>query len=152
MTATVAALVAVSGIYAILSAISPRSEETRRAVYLVLSLSLLAFLLTPLASERHEVDLDGILDSILGEYNPNENGFTEEARRAVNDGIRRAVCEEFSLPDDALSVECTFGDGLTLTAVRLCLSGVGILADLRGIEAYGKENFCENCEVILRVQ
>lgn len=151
MTAYVAALVVASGIYAILSAISPKTEETRRAVYLALSLSLLTFLLSPLASG----ELDGELSSLLGgtfpEYEVNDSYFTEETRAAVTEGIARAVTEEFSLPTGTLKVECDFGDGVTPTAVRLYLSGVGIFADLRGIEDYGKENFCESCEVIVGV-
>lgn len=152
MSGYIAALVAASGVYAILSAIAPKTEATRRAVYLVLSLSLLVFLLSPLASGELDLDLDALPDGILPEYGDGDPYFTEKAREAVTEGIARAVTEEFSLPDGTLTVECEFGDGVTPTAVRLYLSGVGIFADLRGIEAYGKKNFCESCEVILNVK
>lgn len=152
MTAYIAALVAAAGVYAILSSIAPKSEETRRAVYLVLSFSLLVFLLSPLTSGELQGDFSALLDGTLPEYEIGDSYFTEETRAAVTDGIARAVTEKFGLSSGTLRVECDFEDGVTPTAVRLYLSGVGIFADLRGIEAYGKENFCESCEVILDVK
>ena len=152
VSAYVAALVAATGIYAILSAIAPKNEETRRAVYLVLSFSLLALLISPMVSGALDGEPDSLFDITLPEYGHDEGYFTEEARAAVTDGITKAVSERFALPEGTLSTECEFGDGVRLTAVRFYLSGRGIFADNRGIEDYAKENFCSNCEVILIVK
>ncbi len=82
-----------------------------------------------------------------------EGEYLAVAEEAFSEGIRRAVCQKFSLAEDSVEVKVT---GFILSEMRaekikITLSGVAALADYKAIESYLEGQSLGECEVRLDV-
>ena len=144
-------LVALGGIFALLSHVLPEREEVRRAVSLLFSVLLLVFLFRPFLSLDF---LEPVLDFKEDIQNSDavtegEKDLAEQRKAAVKEGIREKLCDKFDLDPENLRVEADFLPDFSLTRLTVYLSGRDALSNLVAIERYGRENFYENFEVKL---
>lgn len=127
------------------------SGETERWVRVALGSILLLALLKPVVSTVSDINLSDISFGDGVEYG---NSVAHDTlKEAYSEGIEIALCAEFPISRDDVSVFCDGFSEKTVSAtlIRVELSGDGIGADARGIREYVEKNFGE-CEVELNFE
>lgn len=112
---------------------------------LLFSLILLSALALPLFEAVEHLTLEQIPLPELGDASE----FNEEMEGAYAEGIRRALCAEFSLSESEVRVVLTDFDAAQIEQgrVEVFLSGRAALGDRLGMEKYLKEGGILNCEI-----
>ena len=149
-------VVAVCAVCALVGAISVQGKM-KKQINFVLSLAIVTTLVTPIFSAIPSIDDMGreLLQEIGEEYS--SDGVTNTklqsiTSEALNRGIERALCAEFSLDAEGVLVESKsnlIGDELIFEYIKVTLSGRAVFADSKAIKRYIQKNLCEECEVIL---
>ena len=89
----------------------------------------------------------------IPEYKEESGEYIKVAEEAFSEGIVRAVCERFSLPEGTVEVEISGFDIRCMRAekIKITLSGSAITKDRRAIREYLEGEGLGECEVRLRV-
>ncbi len=130
-------------------AYSSRLESFRRFAFGVLLFSVVC---TPLFSVFD--GWQGAFNDIFPEMPPAEEGSGEEVfENAFCDGVKRAVCEKFSLNYNEVRVlsESFSKEDFTAKKVRVILSGGAALSDYREIEKYVNGMDIGECKVEIEI-
>ena len=145
--------VSVCAICAIASALAPDTKMTKQVNFL-LSLAVMASLVTPILSAIPYVEEMGreLLYQVGEEYSggSSESYLNTVTQNAVNEGVRRSLCQELGIREECVAVECQFnvvGGDVIFEKVSVGLSGEGIFADISAIKRFIQKNLCEHCEV-----
>ena len=145
--------VSVCAICAIASALAPDTKMTKQVNFL-LSLAVMASLVTPILSAIPYVEEMGreLLYQVGEEYSggSSESYLDTVTQNAVNEGVRRSLCQELGIREECVAVECQFnvvGGDVIFEKVSVGLSGEGIFADISAIKRFIQKNLCEHCEV-----
>ncbi len=143
-------LLLVSAATAVLSLLAPRGKSGK-GVQLILSLALLSCLILPLG----ELSLDGL--SVKGDLSygkeEGEAVLEESLKRELENGIRAAVCERFSLKESEVGVSIrtdTVDNVILVRHLTLSLSGAASLCDLPSVVRYITDNTGAECEVVYK--
>ncbi len=116
------------------------SDKTKKTVALagtVLFLSLAIAPLGELANGLYSFDVDEYIDGIK-ETLDTEGEYLDACEKSYCEGIRRLVCEKFSLDYSDLFVEASDFDFETMSATRveILLKNKAVFADSRAIGEY----------------
>ena len=113
-----------------------------------LGIILIAATVSPLCGLISDgVQLDFGLDAAP---TPDGAGYAEYMEEAMREGIELALRDRFSLSADDVEVRVIGFDSEKMRCEKCVvkLSGVGIFADLRGIEQYCLECGADKCDVV----
>ena len=140
---------------ALASVLSP-DGKIKRSVSLALSVILISALMLPLF--RTLKSLDYVNNNLHIDLDENRSGevvnedFDSATERAVNEGLRKAICEKFDIDGDCVSIEASLdiiGDELIFLGVDIYLSGTGAFSDLPRIKKYIDGSLGTECEVYI---
>ena len=140
----------VFGMCALLGALSLIHYNKNCAEKSAVRVLFAASLILPLLNTA--VAFDGIIPS-LPPYSQGEGEYTGVLEQAFSDGVRRAVCERFSLSEESVLVEVGGFDMSEMRAekIKITLTGLSITADRRAIRKYVEGEDLGECEVTLSV-
>lgn len=140
---SVFAICLVSGLCGLLCYGSGTSEK------IVLGIVTLYVMAAPLAESVGAFDFDSLTEGVTPPEISTEPGYSAVAEEAFADGICRAITEEFSLKKENIRVKITGFDfeNMKAQSIKIYLSGIGVLADYRGIEDYINSLEMGECQV-----
>ena len=146
MTEYFYSLMLVALLVSVLSFISYKEGEG--ASRFALGVIMTAAVLLPLLKIIPSVDFDRIIEEIKQEAS-GVPIYSERCEEAIEEGIARAVCEEFSLSDGSAAVSLSGFDFENMRAekIKLTLSGRAVFADLEKIEKFVLGLGLGDCEV-----
>ena len=154
MSAYLTSLVLTSALVGVCSYLS-YSEKGASLVKMASSLIVVYMMITPVSALIGE---GGFLDGnghTLEEYMPSidESEFSKSAAEAFEDGVKKYVCEKFSLSDSDVRVSALEFDciGMKAEKVKIILCGGAAHADARGIEYEINSLGLGKCEVEISV-
>ena len=147
---------AMTSLFVALASVLSPDGKIKRSVSLALSVILISALTLPLVSTLGS--LDDVNYNLHIDFDESQNGeivnedFESTTERAINEGLRKAVCERFDIEKDCVSVEARIdiiGSELVFSRVEIYLSGTGVLSDLPRIKKYIEGSLGTECEVYL---
>ena len=155
MSAYLSCLIAISAVAAI-SSYAAYGDRDDKYLKTASSLILVYVIISPLVTvirDISEYDFEGDF-SFDSSESVNDTELAQTAEKAFSDGVRKYVCDKFSLSEDEVRAVVFGFDFKSMKAerVKIILSGRAALADSRAIsEEIRKLGECE-CEVELSVK
>jgi hypothetical protein len=142
-------VITVAAVFGGLSMLSYRGGSVERAVIGIISLFLL---ISPMAKAASDVDFEKIrLPSLSEEWEGEE--LSAYAEEAFCRGITLAICEEFSLSAEDISVR-SFGfdyEKMSAEKIRVILSGRAAFASSRAVESFVNKMKIGECRVEVEI-
>lgn len=127
----------------------------RIALRLLVALSVLVLVLTPLFSSLRELDPEELAEELTGEacdeetYKEVFKTLLDRAGEAdLADGIGSMVAREYGVPSSEVCVSVAMGEDGALRRIGIRLSGSALLIDPREVEALLATQF--SCEIEVR--
>ena len=155
MNVYLASLIATSALVGISSYIS-FSDTGGGTVRTALSLIIICTVINPVVSLVREVERLEIGEYELEEFIPeiNESEFGKNAKDAFEDGVKKFICEKFSLNDSEVRVVLIGFDTINMKTekIKVTLYGDGAYSDLRGIAYEISSLGVGECEVEIGVR
>lgn len=141
-------LVALGGVFALLSHVLPEREEVRRALSLLFSVLLLTLLFRPFLSGEFFRPLEEWENEVeRGDVSAGAEYLEEARQNAVREGIREDLCNAFELTPENVTVDAVFNTDFSFSRLTVSLAGKDAYKNLVAIEAYGRKNYDEIFEV-----
>lgn len=141
----------VSAVFALLGRLSYKSslDGARRAAFGIL---LVFAVISPViegANKLSEVDID----KLVSDYESFEDAGGEVAIRAIEDGIRRCIGNEFNIKEENLKITLenfSVNEGKA-ERIRVILCGAAISADYKKIEKYVESLGLGECDAEIEI-
>ena len=140
---------AISAVVGILGMFSYKGgAQLGRSAFLVL---VLYTTVTPVAALVSSGDLSSLL--ISREYEKIEGEYSLVAEEAFADGVRRAVCDKFSVDEECVRIMIYGFDFANMRAdrIKVILSGRAVILDCKKIEKYLDGLDIGDCEVDIEI-
>ena len=125
-------------------------SEKNTALKLSLSVLLLYTVVSPIVSGQISTSFEDIFSYVENtDIDVDGEGYKEAVKDAFEEGVRRALCNEFSLSAEEVSVTAVGFNFEDMSAERITvtLTGNAAFANHRGIKDYLFENGKYDCEV-----
>ena len=147
MTEYALSIFGMSALLGALSLIHYNKNGPERAAQRVL---FAAVVLLPLLNTV--ISFNGAIPSIPP-YTEGDGEYCEVISEAFANGVKRAVCEKFSLSEDEVEVSIIELDMQSMRAekIKVTLTGIAITSDRRAIEKFIEGEGLGDCEVRVRV-
>lgn len=126
--------------------------KEERGVRFASGVILLYVVIVPILSFAPSIDLDTLIPSGM-EFVTEDGEFSALTVDALEDGIKQAVCEEFSLNSNRVRVTVHGFDFKEMRAERITvvLSGAGIFSNIEKIEKFVTDIGVGECEVDIEI-
>ncbi|MBR5139983.1 MAG: hypothetical protein IKV16_02905 [Clostridia bacterium] len=146
-------LVAISALVGVCSYISYGIEKSKTVKFAV-SAILICTLVNPLAAMISEIDISLSKSESDAEISFGDSAVYDGARNAFCDGVRRYICESFSLSESEVEIILFEFDPFTMKAekIKVILYGTAAFADNRAIDDLITSAGLGECEVEVSVK
>lgn len=123
-------------------------KDGERASRFAFGVIMTAAVLIPLIRIIPSVDFHGVIEEIKAEASGNPI-YSERCEEAIENGIKKAVCEEFSFSEGSVAASLSGFDFENMRAekINITLRGKAVFADLEKIEKYVAGLGLGDCEV-----
>lgn len=145
--------IAVFAVSAVVSVLGYFAYRKSAAVASALAVLILYAVLAPVIEYLAKFDVNDIYSEIEGASGEYGEEYIAVTRDALSDGIRRLVCEKYSLSVENVRVllEGFDFDSMKAERIRIILSGKAITADRLGIAEYINKYEWGRCEVEIEI-
>ncbi len=155
MSAYLSGLIVISALVGISSYVS-YSDDKEKILRTATSLLVISVIITPIITVVKEAEKIEIAGSSLEEYlsDIDDSEYGKSVKEAFEEGVKRFVCQTFSLSDSDVRVAALNFDCLTMKAekIKVILYGNAAYADARGIAYEISAAELGKCEVEIGVR